>query len=79
MASFAKSRHDGRWVWGMRTGTCVTLPPPWESDYDPQAAEHMRAHEGSSWTCSLSVTPAGCAQEESWNVPGLQIGAVWVF
>lgn len=31
MAPFAKSRHHGRWVWGMRTGTCVTLPPPWES------------------------------------------------
>lgn len=26
MAPFAKSRHDGRWVWGLRTGTCVTQP-----------------------------------------------------
>lgn len=42
MAPFAKSRHDGRWVWGLRTGTCVTQSPPWESGYVPQAAEHMK-------------------------------------
>lgn len=42
MAPFAKSRHDGRWVWDLRTGTCVTQSPPWESGYVPQAAEHMK-------------------------------------
>lgn len=53
--------------------------PPWESGYVPQAAEHIREHEGTSWTCCLSVAPASCAQEGSGNVPGLQIEAVWVF